>query len=186
MILSDKATVLRDYWPAFGELSVYSVLITGVVTQPLVLSKDRKHVLGAIVRFKGSFGSFVLLPDIPFAQIPKFLDEKEGKSFWTKEATAFGYQFLQVLCNIDDVLRSATARSPTPTWAKDRAYDLPVERKLNEELLLIEEQRKTLDNQESMLKQRLREETLLKGLLYEQGHPLEEAILHGKTPPLPF
>ncbi|MFH1717329.1 MAG: hypothetical protein ABIF19_08270 [Planctomycetota bacterium] len=94
MILSDKAAIIRRYWDAFGELSVYKVMITGTVTTPLVLSKDRKHVFGAILRFKGSAGNFVLLPDILFSEVPGLSTEKGN---WTKKATALGHQFLQVI-----------------------------------------------------------------------------------------
>lgn len=81
MTLSDKAAILRTYWEAFGELSVYKVIITGTVTTPLILSKDRKHVFGAIIRFKESAGNFVLLPDIHFSEVPGRLTEKKGKSY---------------------------------------------------------------------------------------------------------
>ena len=177
MTLSDKAAVLRAYWDAFGELSVYKAIITGTVTTPLVLSKDRKHIFGAIIRFKGSQGNFVLLPDIPFSELPGLLTEKEGKSYWTKKATALGQQFLQAILGIDNGLRSQSARTPTPAWAKDRAFDLPAERKINEELLRLEQKKHDLQKEEVDLKQRLNEETLLKGLLYEQGPALETAII---------
>jgi len=200
MSLSDKASILRPYWETFGKLSHYKVIITRtvtlpsgitygppggitdkvtskIVTIPLVLSKDRKHVLGAIIRFKGSAGHFVLLPDIPFSELAGLSSEKDGRSYWTKKATALGQQFLQAILGIDEELRSQSARTPTPAWAKDRVFDLPAERKINEELLRLEESKQALQQQEVHLKQRLNEETLLKGLLYEQGHALEAAII---------
>lgn len=177
MTLSDKATILRDYWNAFGELSVYKGMITGTVTTPLVLSKDRKYVFGAIVQLKGSTGNFVLLPDIPFAKIPGLLTDKDDKSYWTKKATALGQQFLEAICGIDELLHSQSARTPQPAWAKDRVFDLPAERMINEELLRLEQRKLVLQKEEDDLKQRLNEEALLKGLLYEQGHILETAII---------
>lgn len=177
MTLSDKATILREYWDAFGELSIYKVIITGSVSVPLVLSKDRKHVFGAIIRYKGSAGNFVFLPEIPFSEMPGLSTEKNGVSCWTKKADALGKQFLQVIHGIDEGLRSQTARTPKPGWAKDRLFDLPAERKINEELLRLEQRKQEFQQEEVALKQRLNEETRLKALLYEQGHVLEAAII---------
>src|SRR5574337_199110 len=177
MTLSDKATILRAYWEAFGQLSVYKVIISGTVTTALVLSKDRKHIFGAIIRFKGSAGNFVLLPDFPFSEVPGLLTERKGKCYWTKKGTALGNQFVQVIHGIDERLRSQSARTPIPAWAKDRVFDLTAERKIAEELLRLERRKQALQQDEVDLKQRLNEETLLKGLLYEQGHALEAAII---------
>ena len=153
MTLSDKATILRAYWETFGKLSVYKVLITGTITTPLVLSKDHKHVFGAIIRFKESAGNFVLLPDIPFSEVPGLLTKKNNKSYWTKKATALGQQFLQAIHDIDESLHSQSTRTPTPAWAKDRVFDLPTERKINEELLRLEQRKQALQQEEVNLKQ---------------------------------
>ena len=175
MTLSDKATILRTYWEAFGKMSVYKVIITGSVTTPLVFSKDGKHVFGGIVRLEGCTGNFVLLPDIPFSEVPGLSSEKNGE--WTKKAIPLGQEFLQAIQDIDEVLRSQSARTPMPAWTKDRVYDLPAERKIKEQLLLLEQKKRTLQQEEVALKHQLNEEILLKGLLYEQGHALEAAII---------
>ena len=177
MTLSDKATILRTYWDTFGELSYYKAIIVGPITTPLVLSKDRKYVFGAIVRLKGSTGNLVLLPDIPFSELPGLSTRKAGKFYWTKKATGLGQQFLQAILGIDDELRSQAARTPVPSWVNDRVFDLPAERKINEMLLRLEQKKQELQKEEIALKQRLNEEILLKGLLYEQGEALESAII---------
>lgn len=177
MALSDKGALLRDYWTAFGSLSQYKTIIGGTVTTPLVLSKDRKCVLGALIRFKGSAGNYVLLPDVDFDSIPGLTSEKDGESYWTKKATGLGQQYLEALLAIDEKLRSESTRTPVPSWARDRAYDLAAERTLNQELLRLEQRKQELQKEEAGLKERLAAESLMKGLLYEQGKPLEAAII---------
>ena len=177
MVLSDKAAIIRDYWAKFGPLSEYKVVINGTVTSPLVLSKDKKCVFGALIRFKGSTGSYVLLPDVDFDNQPGLTSEKDGKAYWTKKAIALGQQFVEALIAIDESLRTQSAHTPVPAWARDRAFDLAAERRINEELLRIEQRKRELQSEEQTLQQRLAEETMLKALLYEQGKPLESAII---------
>jgi hypothetical protein len=177
MVLSDKAALLRDYWAAFGPMSQYKAIIAGTVTSPLILSKDRKCVLGALIRFKGSTGNYVLLPDIDFDDASGLTSQKDGKSYWTKKATALGQQYLEALLAIDDRLRSESVRTPVPAWARDRTFDLAAERKINQELLRLEQRKQELQKEETGLKERLAAESLLKALLYEQGKPLEAAII---------
>jgi len=177
MVLSDKAAMLREYWTTFGPMSQYKAIIAGTVTTPLVLSKDRKCVLGALIRFKGSTGNYVLLPDIDFDTVPGLTSEKDGKSYWTKKATALGQQYLETLLAIDEKLQSECVRTPVPSWARDRAFDLASERRINRELLRLEQRKQELQKEETGLKDSLATESALKALLYEQGKPLEAAII---------
>jgi hypothetical protein len=177
MCLSDRASILHTYWNIFGPLSEYKAIIGGTITVPLVLSKDRQHVFGAIIRFQGSSGNFVLLPDIDFLEVPGLSTMKGGESCWTKKAAVLGQKFIEAIIGIDDALRSQSMRTPVPTWAKDRIFDLPVERKINEELLRLEQQEQSLQTKEAELKRKLSEESILKWLLYEQGKALEVAII---------
>lgn len=177
MVLSDKAALLRDYWTAFSDISQYKTIIGGAVSLPLVLSKDKNHVLGALIRFKGSSGCYILLPDIDFDLVPGLSTEKDEKSYWTKKATGLGNQFVESLITIDDRLRSESSRTPAPSWVQERTYDLAAERKINEELLRLEQRKKDLQEEETRLRDKLVEETVLKALLYEQGRPLEDAII---------
>jgi hypothetical protein len=177
MLLSEKATLLRDYWSTFGSMSRYKVIITGTVTSPLVLSKDRKHVFGAVIRFKGSRGNYILLPDVRFEDIPGLTTEKDGKSYWTKKGIALGNQYVEAMLAIDERLRSESMRTPVPVWARDGAFDLPAERRINQELLRLEQRKQDLQKEEAGMKASLAAESLLKDLLYEQGKPLETAII---------
>lgn len=177
MTLSDKAAILRPYWREFGERSIYKVIINCGFSVPLVLSKDRKHVLGAIMRLKGSAGNFVLLPNISFSKSRRSTGEKQSMSRRTKNATILGQQFIQFIHDIDETLQSQSARMAIPAWANNPIFDLPAERKINEQILRLELRSKDLQREEFDLRQQLNEETLLKGLLYEQGHGLESAII---------
>lgn len=177
MVLSDRAAILRDYWAAFGSMSQYKAIIGGTVTSSLVLSKDRNCVFGALLRFKGATGTYVLLPDIDFNDVPGLTNEKDGKSYWTKKATALGQQYLEALLAIDDRLRAESMRTPVPVWARDRSFDLAAERRITQELLRLEQRKHELQKDETRLKEELGAETLLKALLYEQGKPLESAII---------
>ncbi|GAH85923.1 unnamed protein product, partial [marine sediment metagenome] len=52
--LAPKANIIAPYWSTFEDMTNYRVHIEGKVTQPLLLSRDGKRTLGAIIRYRDS------------------------------------------------------------------------------------------------------------------------------------
>ena len=180
MRLADQADILTGYWRLFGDRSTYKVTLDGKVSKPLVVSKDGSRVLGAIMQSKDMPGTVIFLPDTDFDD-EELVEEESGEPHWTKKALSLGSQFVNCILEIDRVMMSQREVTPIPDWAKARELDLPKERELRTELLKTEDAMRYLTSKELSLQTSIREESLLKHLLYEKGKPLENAIVKALT-----
>jgi hypothetical protein len=173
--LAPKADLIAPYWSEFQEGSTYQVHIDGKVTQPLLLSRDGKRIVGAMVRYKGSPGHLVLLPPIEIDN-DSMTEEKEGKVFWSKKGISFGKKLASLLQGIDKQLRSDRQATPPPPWVADSAYSLPRAGELERELLQLQEEIQKLTGKAKSIQSDIRKESALKRLLYENGTELEDAV----------
>jgi len=74
-------------------------------------------------------------------------------------------------------LASEQTATPPPTWAGDSQYRMPDESALDAKILDVQQQIEKLQAQKRQLEQDRVQAGSLRRLLYEQGEPLEEAIL---------
>lgn len=163
--LAPKANIIAPYWSEFEDETTYKVHIDGKVTQSLLLSRDGKRTVGAIIRYKESPGHLVLLP-------PLDLDEDD----WNKKGIAFARKLTSLLVSIDKQLRSDRQATPVPSWVENTVYTLPDEEKLERELLRLQEKIHALTRKTKAIQSEIRKERSLKRLLYENGTELEDAI----------
>jgi hypothetical protein len=105
-------------------------------------------------------------------------DRKGTKYAWSEEGISFGHRFVSILVEIDKTLKKDSQLTPTPEWAKIADYQLPKERKTREELILIESKLEEIQKEKEELRIKLASEGILRGLLFEKGKPLENAILN--------
>lgn len=178
MKLHAKENILATYWAELGPNSEYRVLINGAGVNSLVVTKTGEKTVGASIRYQNTPGMLVLLPYIDFNR-DEFIYEREKEIHWTAEGIQLGKQFVSAIIAVNNAIRAGGAFTPAPDWLAQEKYVLPKEEKIRTELLSLETQIESLQNEKEQLQQTLVEETVLRGLLYEKGKPLEAAIMEG-------
>src|SRR6266581_4128107 len=178
MALMSEARFFAPYWTDFGKYSRYELYLEGDLKETLVRTKTGNRIVGSCIR-KGR-GALLAVPalfleDQPFVKTRKV--EGKEESYWTKEAHAFGRQFASTLIALAETLASEGSVTPPPDWTHDDTYRVPEEasielriKEITAEILRFEEQQRTLEVQ-------LEAVGSLRRLLFEQGTPLEHAVL---------
>lgn len=175
------AEILAPYWAEFGPVSEYKVLLAQDTKSVCITTKNGDRPVGAIMRSQTSSGALILLPDIDF--FPEdFIhhEEDEGDEeggIWTPKATQFASRMMSAVIALDKALHSAGEVTPEPAWATGSAYVLATERSLRSELLDAERKVEEAQREKEDLLEKLKVAGSLRGLLYEKGKPLENAII---------
>lgn len=174
--LEGRSGLLAAYWAEFGEVSPYEVAISGNFTQVLLRSVAGDRVVGAANLSER--GALILIPPISWDE-EKFVseDEDSGESFWTEEGLQFGKRLASALVAMANAARLDSQSTPAPDWTTSDAYRVQAESKIEAELEKLAVQAAKLQKKRGELEGALGEAGGLRRLLYEQGHPLEEAIL---------
>ncbi|WP_313483689.1 hypothetical protein [Stutzerimonas kunmingensis] len=175
-LASSVAPPLAAFWNEFREIFAYHVLISSANVPAAILTRTGDKCVGAVIRSNTSTGSLVLLPDVDFYP-DEFLAEKNEQQVWTKKATTFANRFVSAIVHMDKELRAESDVTTEPAWASADAYLLAPERTLRAELMAAELAVEKAQQAKEELAERLRVEGRLRGLLFEKGRPLEEAII---------
>lgn len=178
MKLASGSEVLSSYWAEFKEHSTYEVRLDGKVTKSLIVTRTGEKTLGAKVILKESSGTLLLLPHLNLDAEEFTKENKKGEFRWTKEGQQFGARLLNSIIEIDKALRASNSISPAPAWLNSSEYELPNEIIIREKLLEVSKKLDDLQLQKRKLESDLIDEGLLKRLLFEKGHTLEDSILH--------
>ena len=177
MKLVTQNTLLKDYWQEFGEQSQYRVYIEKTESvEPLVVTPDGSRVVGGL--FQGKDGGAVFaLPWVDINNGAFRVETPQGKSAWTRAAKEWGTKLVQILTSLDSAIRSQGQVTPKPQWAMDDIYATKKETELSRELLGVQGEITELEKRREDLESQMGDEGWLKALLFEQGKPLEEAVL---------
>ena len=182
MVLHEKGAFLKEYWSKYGHESEYRLHFEDEANSvPLVTTRSGKRPVGAMWR-SNEGGTLIALPWINFdrqefsPQVSRGRDGHLGMA-WPQVAIDWGREFQQTLSSLDDIIKGPREGTPIPQWAKDTMFKTIKEKELSQELLDIENKMTNLQKQREDATVRLKEEGVLRRLLYDQGHSLEEAIL---------
>jgi hypothetical protein len=170
------AEVLAPYWSEFASVSEYNVLLTNTNLSPCLLTKNGEKTVGVLIRSKTSSGTLACLPNVEFYR-DEFINDEDNT--WTDEAVQFSARFISAIVSLDAALHSAGEITPEPEWASDQKYALAAERSLRVDLLDVESQLEAAQRNKESIIEKLQSVGLLRGLLYEKGKPLENAIIDG-------
>ena len=164
------------FWSEFKKYIKYECYIDGGIKTPLFLTKTGRKPVGGL--FRHGKGNLVLLPPIRYPQ-EEFTEynEEDGEEYWTEEAIGFGKLLVQSFLDVDSELRSSAEASSPPGWAREDEYRLKSETELTNKISTISEKIEELKEQKNTISKTLREEEKLKGLLFEKGKPLENAVI---------
>lgn len=170
------ADILAAYWREFENVSRYQVILGGQDVPACVLTRTGDKPVGAIYRSKSSTGTLILLPDIDFSP-DDFTQEKNDALIWTAAAKQFAKRMLSAIVALDKSLRSQGAITPEPAWASSERFILGTEDALRRRLLAAGLEVERAQKSKETLAEELRSAGALRALLYENGKPLEHAII---------
>ncbi len=174
--LEKDAAYLTPYWTEFSGYSPYEVEIAGQFERVLLKSRVGNRIVGAAVH--GSTGVLLFLPPIRY-DYEKFVryDENTNEDCWTKEALKFGKRLVVALVSLAGNLKQANQTTPPPNWTSESRYRLFAEGELESAILSCTSEISRLRSKKTTLEAQLSETSSLRRLLFEQGRPLETAIL---------
>jgi hypothetical protein len=187
--------ILATYWNEFGVHSTYEAYIEAFKGTPLLETQTGRKVVGGICRSSAWKGSLIFIPppDIDSAvnaRLKEFREKKRRKSaadpagearrtasLRKRAESSVASQFIAALTGLDNAARRATESTPPPVWTLESRFilanEITVQSAINENLAISQK----LQNERAGLEQDLKNAQQLKGLLYEKGKPLEDAIL---------
>jgi hypothetical protein len=110
-------------------------------------------------------------------EAPEDGESEAGVHVWSASETAAGSKFISAIVEIDRTLRASQARTPAPEWAKNNRYELNEELRVRSEADRLDQQIRELEDARARLREELTAAGNLRGLLFETGHHLEDAII---------
>lgn len=179
--IDKDANYLAPYWSEFSNCSPYEVEIEGEFKNQISLrSRAGNRTLGAAVR--GAAGTLLFLPPLRYER-KTFIrhDEKSEETFWTKEAEKFGKRLVVALVGLATSLKQAGQSTPPPSWTSESKFRLASEGRLEAEIAERTARIVGLLTEKQTLEDELVRAGSLRRLLYEQGKPLEAAVLESVT-----
>ena len=180
-----RSRVLRAYWTRFGPLSRYEMRFSPKEgLKPLLTTRNPEQVVSAVFTSKNG-GHLVLLPPMDLGDDDEDYDDEDeeeepddGRADSTDDSPfrLNSIDLVRRLLEVDAQLRGG-APSPPPDWAQATQYETATQRGLREELLKAQEAEAQARRRLEELADSLGEASVLQGLLYAQGRPLEDAVL---------
>ncbi|SCB40367.1 hypothetical protein GA0061098_1008125 [Bradyrhizobium shewense] len=180
--LEKQGAFLKDYWSLVSSMSPYEVEIEvkAASSQVLMRSSAGDRVVGAAINSQEG-GSILYLPPISYDEDSFVRDSEEDEdadsAYWTTEALEFGKQLVSRLVALYDGLKQTSARTVAPSWLDHTEYKLAQEQEIEAELLEAAAKIAVLQQHKVELEEQLSKAGALRHLLYEQGKPLEDAVL---------
>lgn len=174
--LEKDATYIAPYWTEFSSYSPYEVEIEGEFKRVLLKSRSGDRTVGAAVH--GLSGVLLFLPPLKYDK-KKFLhyDSSDDESYWTAVAQKFGKRLVAALAALADGLKQSSQSTPAPNWTQVSQFRLAEESELEAAISKCTSDIAELQSSKTALEAKLREEGNLRRLLFEQGRPLENAVL---------
>jgi hypothetical protein len=177
--LEKEVSYLASYWKEFAEYSPYEVEIEGDFNRVLLKSPSGERVVGAA--FHGESGVLLFLPPIRYDDEEFEREAEEGEdeyeTYWTDDALKFGKRIVSSLITLNDTFKSSSRVTPPPTWSLESKYRVASEKVLEAAILKCATDAASLMAKKEQLESELVNAGALRRLLFEQGKPLEKAVI---------
>lgn len=176
---TEQLAELSTFWREFSSLFEYEASVEWKKLSAGVVAAAGKRALAGIARIGP--GNVVLLPMVRYPE--SYYDgelEAAGDSdefSWTKHGRQHGKRFVAAIAALHKQLRSSGQRTPPPDWANDESFRGQREVATLQQLNQLQLEVAKLQQKQQDLANELDELGLLRGLVFEQGKPLEAAIL---------
>ena len=163
---TDRSQVLGQYWTRVASISWYEIRISPQDSLvPLLTTKHPDQVVSAIFRYKGG-GNLVLLPAINL--------KKPSPSAFRLNCIDLVRDLLGIHAELN-----GGAPAPPPDWAHDARYETDAQRRLRADLQEARVAEARARTKKEHLRACLEDASVLQGLLFAQGRPLEAAVIRG-------
>jgi hypothetical protein len=170
-------SIFSDFYNKFKKNLEYQSYVENISNAQVIFTgKDKTKVLGAI--YKVGNGNIITLPYLKYDN-NKFTEykEKEDESFWTDEAMKFGNICIDCFLFIDQHLLQESEKTPPPQWSNQEVYSservITIQKEIEKNDIEIDK----IESKNKELNEELKNENVLKDLLFEQGKPLENAVI---------
>lgn len=173
---TQEANFLKPYWDLVQDYTEYQLYFEYEKAKPLILTKSGDKTVGAMLR-NDKGGTILLLPPL---DLPKdFIGlSTDGKTqIWTQKAIQFGKSLLSKVVAIDKALKSSVESTPPPEWLSESQFQLEIEQKYIDDIDKLNQKIEKIKSQIEQKQNELFKHSLSKKLLYENGKPLEYAII---------
>jgi hypothetical protein len=171
--LTSQADFLSKYWKEFGALSPYQAFVDGEFPTRLLTTKSGGKTVGAAYL---DDQLVLLLPPLMLDGDEYIKLDEAGEESWTTDALNLGKRLATTVIGLHDSLGGGRQATPPPEWALDPVFILDQERILQTRLAEVAQEIAQLGKQQAELEASIAEEGSIRGLLYEQGRPLEQAV----------
>ncbi len=169
--------IFSDFYKNFNKHLEYQLYIENSKEARIIFTgKDKAKILGAV--YKVGSGHIVALPYLGYDE-KKFIkyDKVKKGNFWTDEACKFGKMLIDCLLKIDQQLANVIDKTPPPEWVLDTKFSTEKETLIKNVIEKNLDDIKKIEKKNDELKQTLKNEEILKDLLFENGKPLECAVI---------
>ena len=163
---------IKAYWSRFGEFSRYKVQFESRDIAPIIVTQHGDHPVGGLHSHRDG-GHLLILPAPSFDWEALYDEDDEP----TEEGTRLGREFESAIAGIYKALNEKSTSTPKPAWVDNVSFTLSAEKALLNQQREIDEEVERLLASKASLEDQLSDVTSIKGLLYEQGKPLEASIL---------
>lgn len=173
-------SLFSNFYKNFKDKLKYEMYVeNGNPSRIIFTGKNKNKILGAI--YSARNGHIVTLPVLPY-NYGKFVETKvdnkgKEKEFWNKKGLEFGNKLVNSLIEIDSQLATKSGKTPTPAWASDKQFIIASEEDIRGKIEKNIEKITSIKQENEILEGKLAEEMKLKDLLFEQGKPLEDAVI---------
>jgi len=170
----------KNFYKTFQSYLNYQVYLENIDGATTIFTgKDKIKVLGAI--YKKGNGHLVALPYIECDET-KFIEHKKTKKggekdYWNAEAIKFGKMLVSSLVEMDKSLTAGVERTPAPIWINEAKYGSKREIEHRKAIETNNEKIAEIEKENEKINQEIEKEKALKDLLFEQGKPLENAVI---------
>lgn len=157
-----KDSSIKDLFGSFRDKISYKVYLENFSCQDKVIFNNRTNdkALG-ITQNVGTKGGYVIyLPYINF----------------TPEDHGSIKKFIQCIIAINKRNKDIEGKTPPPEWAESPLFNLEEAEQTKTEIKVNINKIKKLEQENELLSEKLEEQEILKGLLYETGTPLEKSV----------
>ncbi|NUJ97646.1 hypothetical protein HGA92_02550 [Candidatus Gracilibacteria bacterium] len=170
-------SIFSDFYNKFKKNLEYQLYVENPSNAQIIFTgRDKAKILGAV--YKVGNGNVVTLPYLKYDN-DEFTEYKENgkEDCWTDEAMNFGNNFVDCFLSIDQQLLQESEKTPPPQWSNKEVYSSKKAIKIEKEIEKNEIEIEKIKSKNKKLNGELENENILKDLLFEQGKPLENAVI---------
>ena len=180
--LTTAGEIILPYWNEFSVYTSYYSVIEGKFSEVLLETAQGSRIVGSMIK-SGAGGAILFLPPVNFFNAEFIVDYKKNSWYfdnnytWTKAGIQAGKRFVATLTSLLEAISASTTKTPPPDWTSVDQYRLSEEGHLEESITEISNQLTRLEETKNALREKLAITGWPRQLLYENGTPLEDAII---------